>query len=116
MSQASMSESRLERETRRSPKSWASKKALNLKQNITAEESIEQGFLTAAFTIEYLQQMNSASPAIIAKDGDKLVGYALVATKEIRKGHDLLEGLFDAIDECEYNGKLLREVNYVVVG
>jgi ribosomal protein S18 acetylase RimI-like enzyme len=90
--------------------------ALNLKQNITAEESIEQGFLTAAFTIEYLQQMNSASPAIIAKDGDKLVGYALVATKEIRKGHDLLEGLFDAIDECEYNGKLLREVNYVVVG
>ncbi|NDE11163.1 MAG: GNAT family N-acetyltransferase, partial [Chitinophagia bacterium] len=87
--------------------------ALNLKQNITAEESIEQGFLTAAFTIEYLQQMNSASPAIIAKDGDKLVGYALVATKEIRKGHDLLEGLFDAIDECEYNGKLLREVNYV---
>ena len=89
---------------------------LNLKQNITAEESIEQGFLTAAFTIEYLQQMNSASPAIIAKDGDKLVGYALVATKEIRKGHDLLEGLFDAIDECEYNGKLLREVNYVVVG
>jgi len=90
--------------------------ALNLKQNITAEESIEQGFLTADFTIEYLQQMNSASPAIIAKDGDKLVGYALVATKEIRKGHDLLEGLFDAIDECVYNGKLLREVNYVVVG
>jgi len=90
--------------------------ALNLKQNITAEESVEQGFLTAAFMIEYLQQMNSASPAIIAKDGDKLVGYALVATKEIRKGHDLLEGLFDAIDECVYNGKLLREVNYVVVG
>lgn len=90
--------------------------ALNLKQNITAEEAIDQGFLTAAYTIEYLQQMNSASPAIIAKDGDKVVGYALVATKEIRKGHDLVEGLFDAIDECEYKGKLLKDVNYVVVG
>ena len=90
--------------------------ALNLKQNITAEEAFEQGFLTAAFTLEYLQQMNAASPAIIAKDGDKVVGYALVATKEIRKGHDLIEGLFDAIDECKYDGKLLREVNYVVVG
>ena len=90
--------------------------ALNLKQNITAEEAFEQGFLTAAFTLEYLQQMNAASPAIIAKDGDKVVGYALVATKEIRKGHDLIEGLFDAIDECDYNGKLLKEVNYVVVG
>ena len=90
--------------------------ALNLKQYITSEEAIDQGFLTASFTIEYLQAMNSASPAIIAKDGDKVVGYALVATKDIRNGHDLVEGLFDAIDKCEYNGKLLRDVNYVVVG
>ena len=90
--------------------------ALNLKQNITAEEAIEQGFLTAAFTIEYLQEMNLASPSIIAKDGDKVVGYALVATKDIRNGHDLVEGLFDAIDNSEYNGKLLKDVNYVVVG
>lgn len=90
--------------------------ALNLKQNITAEEAIEQGFLTAAYTIKYLQEMNSASPSIIAKDGDKVVGYALVATKDIRNGHDLVEGLFDAIDKSEYNGKLLRDVNYVVVG
>lgn len=88
----------------------------NLKQNITAEEAMDQGFLTAAYTIEFLQEMNSASPSIIAKVGDKVVGYALVATKEIRKGHDLIEDLFDAIDECEYKGKLLRAVNYVVVG
>jgi len=90
--------------------------SLNLRQNITAEEAIEQGFLTAVYTIDYLQEMNSASPSIIAKDGDKVVGYALVATKGSRKGHDLIEGLFDAIDECEYNGKTLKDVNYVVVG
>ena len=90
--------------------------ALNLKQNITAEEAIDQGFLTAAYTIEYLQEMNAVSPSIIAKDGDKVVGYALVTTKDIRKGHDLIEGLFDAIDACEYNGKSLRDVSYVVVG
>ena len=89
---------------------------LNLKQNITAEEAIEQGFLTAAYTIEYLQEMNAVVPSIIAKDEDKVVGYALVATKDIRKGHDLIEGLFDAIDACEYKGNLLKEVNYVVVG
>lgn len=76
--------------------------ALNLKQNITAEEAIGQGFLTAAYTIEYLEEMNAASASIIAKDGDKVVGYALVATKDIRKGHDLIEGLFDAIDACVY--------------
>jgi hypothetical protein len=54
--------------------------ALNLKQNITTEEAIDRGFLTAAYTIEYLQEMNSVSPSIIAKDGNKVVGYALVAT------------------------------------
>jgi len=90
--------------------------SLNLKQNISAEEAIDQGFLTAAFTIEYLQEMNSVTPAIIAKVGDKVVGYALVATKEIRKGHDLIEGLFEAIDKSAYKGKLLKDVNYVVVG
>ena len=90
--------------------------ALNLKQNITAEEAIDQGFLTAVYTIDYLQEMNSVSPSIITKDNDKVVGYALVVTKESRKGHDLIEGLFDAIDECEYNGKTLKDVNYVVVG
>ena len=90
--------------------------ALNLKQYITSDEAFDQGFVTAAYTIEYLQEMNAASPAIIAKDGDKVVGYALVATKDIRNGHDLLKGLFDAIDKCEHNGKLLRDVSYVVVG
>ena len=67
--------------------------ALKLKQNISAEEAIDQGFLTAAFTLEYLQEMNAVSPSIIAKVGDKVVGYALVATKEIRNGHDLIKGL-----------------------
>lgn len=89
---------------------------LNLKQNITTEEAIDQGFLTASYSIEYLQEMNAASSAIIAKDGDKVVGYALVATKDIRNGHDLVESLFDSIDKSEYNGKLLRDVNYVLVG
>lgn len=90
--------------------------ALNLRQNITPEEAFEQGFLTAAYTIDYLKEMNSIAPSIIAKDGNKVIGYALVATKDIRKGHDLIEGLFDAIDECVYKGRSLRDVNYVVVG
>ena len=90
--------------------------ALNLKQNITAEEAIDQGFLTASYTIEYLQEMNAVSSSIIAKDGDKVVGYALVTTKESKNGHDLIEDLFDAIDACEYNGQLLKDVNYIVVG
>ena len=63
-----------------------------------------------------LKQMNDLCAHTIAKYDDKVVGYALVATKDIRNGHDLLNGLFDAIDKCEYNGKLLRDISYVVVG
>jgi hypothetical protein len=83
--------------------------ALNLKQNITVEEAIDQGFLTASFTIEYLQAMNSASPSIIAKDGDKVVGYALVTTKDIRNGHDLVQKLYGHFRDC-----LSKEYTYLI--
>ncbi len=81
--------------------------ALNLKQNITAEEAIEQGFLTAAFTINYLQEMNLASPSIIAKDGNKVVGQLCVA-KEYR-GQDLVQKLYGHFRDC-----LSKEFTYLV--
>ena len=81
--------------------------ALNLKQNITAEEAIDQGFLTASFTIEYLQAMNSASPSIIAKDGDNVVGQLCVA-KEYR-GQDLVQKLYGHFRDC-----LSKEFTYLV--
>jgi len=90
--------------------------ALNLRKNITTEAAVAEGFLTAEYTMGYLQQMHDTSPSIIAKDGENVVGYALVATKEVRNGHDLMADLFNVIDTKYYNGKCLREVNYVVVG
>jgi len=90
--------------------------ALNLKKNIDSETALTQGFLTAEYTLEYLNAMHDVSPSIIAKDRDKVVGYALVATKEIRNGHDLIADLFNVIDTKSYKGQLLKEVNYVVVG
>jgi L-amino acid N-acyltransferase YncA len=53
--------------------------------------------------------MNSASPAIIAKDGDKVVGYALVATKDIRNGHDLVQKLYGHFRDC-----LSKEYTYLI--
>ena len=81
--------------------------ALNLKQNITAEEAIDQGFLTAAYTINYLQEMNAASPSIIAKDGNKVVGQLCVA-KEYR-GQDLVQKLYGHFRDC-----LSKEFTYLV--
>lgn len=81
--------------------------ALNLKQNITAEEAIDQGFLTAAYTINYLQEMNAASPSIIAKDGNIVVGQLCVA-KEYR-GQDLVQKLYGYFRDC-----LSKEFTYLV--
>jgi ribosomal protein S18 acetylase RimI-like enzyme len=89
---------------------------LNLRKNIDSDTALSQGFLTAEYTLAYLKTMHDASPSIIAKDGDKVVGYALVATKEVRDGHDLMADLFNVIDTKTYKGQLLKEVNYVVVG
>lgn len=90
--------------------------ALNLRKNIDDATAAADGFLTAEYTIAYLQQMHDASPSIIAKDGNKIVGYALVATKSVRNGHDLMADLFNVIDTKHYKGKSLKKINYVVVG
>jgi len=90
--------------------------ALNLRKNIDSDTALSQGFLTAEYTLEYLKAMHDASPSIIAKDGDAVVGYALVTTKEVKNGHDLVADLFNVIDTKTYKGQLLKEVNYVVVG
>jgi GNAT superfamily N-acetyltransferase len=88
----------------------------NLPKNLSPEEAAQEGFVTASYTVEFLKVMHEAHPSVIAKAGDRVVGYALVATKEVRHQHDLLSGLFDAIDRIHCQGQPLAERNYVVVG
>jgi len=88
----------------------------NLKKNISPEEAEGQGFLTAEYSLQILEEMHSQEPAIIAMDGDKLAGYALVTTKAVRHCHPLVTELFNAIDLLEYKQVALKQINYVVVG
>lgn len=88
----------------------------NLRTNISDEEALSQGFLTASYTMDYLREMNAVAPTVIVKDGDVIAGYAMVATQPVRNGHDLIDYLFNTIDRTAYQGKLLGETNYVVVG
>lgn len=89
---------------------------INLKANLTEAEMLQEGFLTASYPLELLQQMHRIEPAIIAKEGDTVAGYALAVTKAIGGQHDLLDDLFRQIDAHHYQGQLLAEVDYVVVG
>jgi hypothetical protein len=75
-----------------------------------------EGFLTAEYSIDFLIQMHQTEPSIIAKDGDKVVGYALATTKSVGHHHPLLASLFDAIDSKKINNLPLIDTNYIVVG
>jgi ribosomal protein S18 acetylase RimI-like enzyme len=88
----------------------------NLRKEIGEAEALSQGFLMAEFDMLFLNAMQAAAPAVIAKDHDEVVGYALVATQAVRDLHPLLADLFNQIDQLTFQGIALQSANYVVVG
>jgi hypothetical protein len=88
----------------------------NLKKNLTESDAETQGFVTAEYSIAFLETLHKASPSIIAKDRDLVIGFALVAPKSIRHQHDLLADLFNGIDKIIYKNESLKNTRYVVVG
>jgi len=88
----------------------------NLKTGIAPKDLKKTGFVTAAYSLALLEKMNAYYPAVIAKMGPKVVGYALVVDHQIRGQHDLLDDLLTQIDNTHYQGQLLAHSRYVVVG
>lgn len=89
----------------------------NLKKIIGEEEAQQEGFVTAEYSLSLLSAMHQSSPSIIAKDGENVVGYALVSTKDIIGQHPLLDDLFNVLDGLSYKNETLASKNaYVLVG
>jgi len=88
----------------------------NLKKNLTAEQMKSQGFLTVAHQFEALKAMNGAEPSVIAKDGNKVVGYCLAMLPKFRNDVPELRAFFDLLDALTYGGKQLKDTNYCVMG
>ena len=86
----------------------------NLRKNVSEEEALSQGFLMAEYNLEFLQALHAKSPSIIAKDGDQVVGYSIVALPEEAKQHDLLADLVRNIERCRYQNEEIQ--NYAIVG
>ncbi|GAB2516421.1 GNAT family N-acetyltransferase [Spirosoma aerophilum] len=88
----------------------------NLRKNVPLDVQLDQGFVTVEHDPAVLTRMNQAAPSIIAKDGDKVVGYALTMLPEF--GNDIPEllPLFELINSLIYQGKPLSEYPYYVMG
>lgn len=78
--------------------------------SLSDHEKEKEGFVTVVHSFEIIKQMNDASAHIIAKDGDNLVGYALVMLKEFRDEISLLSAMFETASE------LLGNKNYLAMG
>ncbi len=70
----------------------------NLVTSVSQEEREKEGFVTVEHNITILKKMNDLQPHIIARDGDRVVGYALSMVKEFRNEIEILKPMFSKID------------------
>ena len=68
-----------------------------------------QGFVTVKHDPAVLHRMNEAAPAVIAKAGDQLVGYALVMPREFAPDVPILRPLFEMLNRLSWNGSPLHD-------
>jgi ribosomal protein S18 acetylase RimI-like enzyme len=90
--------------------------AANLRDHVSPEQAVSQGFLTVAHTLDVLERMHALAPSVIAKDGERLAGYALVMPVEARAFVPLLEPMFQLLETLSWRGRPLRESRYYVMG
>jgi ribosomal protein S18 acetylase RimI-like enzyme len=88
----------------------------NLAPGLTKDEIQTQGFVTVDHSFEQLEVLNEHEKHVIAKDNEKLIGYLLAMTKRSRFDIPILVPMFELFDTLSYNGKLISEYNYLVVG
>lgn len=88
----------------------------NVLSGISPEEAAEQGFVTFQYDLETLWQLNQQAPHVIARDGNRLAGYALTALRESVAHLPMFVPLLDTLDTLSYHGAPLRDCRYYLMG
>lgn len=89
---------------------------LNLSTNISADELNSQGFVTMRHNLETLEQMNDLGPAVIIKDQEKVVAYALTMLVECKDLMPALKPMFTIFESLSWMGNPLNTYSYYVMG
>ena len=76
----------------------------NLRHHVDEAEMKSQGFVTIQHDLNVLRQMHDLAPAVIIKDNDQVVAYALTMLRECRQLIPDLEPMFALLDQ-QYRGK-----------
>jgi ribosomal protein S18 acetylase RimI-like enzyme len=89
---------------------------VNHVSNVSKDIAVSQGYVTVRHTFDLLRSMNDAAPQIIAKDNQKVVGYALVMLPSFADKIPVLIPMFRLFEDIIYNGKKITDWNYYVMG
>ena len=71
---------------------------------LTSETMASQGFVTVRHDPPVLRRMNEVAPAIIAKAGTRVVGYALVMPRSFAAAVPILRPFFDLLGTLSWKG------------
>jgi GNAT superfamily N-acetyltransferase len=88
----------------------------NLARNLSAEEIQHQGFVTVDHSYDQLKKLNDNERHVIAKEGDRVVGYVLAMTSQSKFDIPIIIPMFEAFDGIVYRGRKVTQYNYIVVG
>jgi len=89
---------------------------LNLRDNLSPAEATEQGFLMIRHEPSNLGEICGAHGHVVALEGSRVVGYALVMLKEFADSIPLLVSMFEQLDRIPYGSAVVGDLNYFVLG
>lgn len=81
----------------------------NLAVSLSAEKMASQGYVTVRHDPAVLQRMNEVAPAVVAKDGDRVVGYALVMPRAFAPEVPILEPMFEMLNGLSWKNQPLKD-------
>lgn len=83
---------------------------------VVPEQRADQGFVYARHTLPLLRAFASHLPQVIAREGDRVVGYTLAMPVALRHALPELVPMFEQFDHMLFRGRPLSEWRYMVGG
>ncbi len=83
----------------------------NMPKQLSVKEIQTQGFVTVQHDMEILKKMNTITPHIIAKNNNKVIGFAICMHPKFKDEIAVLKPMFQQIE-----GVFSKEINYMVMG
>lgn len=89
---------------------------INLPKALSEEERKQEGFVTVDHDFDTLKKMNSPYPHVIAFADEAVVAYALVMLRSMEQEVEILQPMFEKINQINYNSIPLQDSKYFVMG